>query len=264
MGPKPASASSVFDPETMAGITDTPCARLIAALAALLALAVRAAAGAGVAGGGAGEDARQDRRARRSRRARRRRCEAVGSVTGFQMIADGTRAPFKAREDGYDRRLGDRPLGPEQVADRLLRRLLRVGRLRDDADRADLGAEAQGRAQVQAQGAEPGGRAQLGARARRQTFTLTDPLKIRKGEFLALTIPTWSPSFAVDLERAPTNVWRSSRDRRRVLGHREHQGRQAAAEGRLDARAATAATTRPAPRSCYWGYYVARIALARA
>ena len=33
----------------------------------------------------------------------------------------------------------------------------------------------------------------------RQTFTLTRPLKIRKGEFLALTIPTWAPSFAIGL-----------------------------------------------------------------
>jgi len=28
-------------------------------------------------------------------------CEAVGSVTGYQLVADGVRAPFKAREDGW-------------------------------------------------------------------------------------------------------------------------------------------------------------------
>ena len=30
----------------------------------------------------------------------------------------------------------------------------------------------------------------------RETFTLTDPLKMKKGDFVALTIPTWAPSFA--------------------------------------------------------------------
>jgi hypothetical protein len=50
-------------------------------------------------------------------------------------------------------------------------------------------------------------RAVLGGR---QTFTLNQPLKIRKGEFLALTIPTWAPAFAVNLS-ANNNVWRSSR-----------------------------------------------------
>ena len=136
-------------------------------------------------------------------------CEAVGSVTGFQMIADGTRAPFKAREDGFivgwavdlsnpnksqtdffadfyeSNQFGTTPTARIAV---LKRKEERDYKLKSQSPVVTLGSV-------------------LGTK---QTFTLTDPLKIRKGEFLALTIPTWAPSFAVN-QAGPTNVWRSSR-----------------------------------------------------
>ena len=69
----------------------------------------------------------------------------------------------------------------------------------------------------------------------RQTFTLNDPLKIRKGEFLALTLPTWVPNFAVGLSRPDEHLAGQPRGAdERAREDRRHQGRQAAAEGRLD------------------------------
>jgi hypothetical protein len=41
------------------------------------------------------------------------------------------------------------------------------------------------------------------------TFALDRPLRIAKGEIVALTVPTWAPAFAVGLPR--NNWWRSSR-----------------------------------------------------
>jgi hypothetical protein len=41
------------------------------------------------------------------------------------------------------------------------------------------------------------------------TFVLDSPLKISKGNIVALTVPTWAPAFAVGLPR--NNWWRSSR-----------------------------------------------------
>jgi len=41
------------------------------------------------------------------------------------------------------------------------------------------------------------------------TFALQQPLLVRKGQIVALTVPTWAPAFAVDL---PSNmIWRGSR-----------------------------------------------------
>ena len=41
------------------------------------------------------------------------------------------------------------------------------------------------------------------------TFALDAPIKVSKGNIVALTVPTWAPAFAVDLPK--TNWWRSSR-----------------------------------------------------
>lgn len=41
------------------------------------------------------------------------------------------------------------------------------------------------------------------------TFALDAPLKVSKGNIVALTVPTWAPAFAVGLPR--NNWWRSSR-----------------------------------------------------
>jgi hypothetical protein len=41
------------------------------------------------------------------------------------------------------------------------------------------------------------------------TFVLQDPLRVRRGNIVALTIPTWLPSLAADLSGG--NWWRSSR-----------------------------------------------------
>jgi len=88
----------------------------------------------------------------------------------------------------------------------------------------------------------------------RQTFTLTDPLKIRKGEFLALTLPTWSPSFGVGLSAA-NNVWRSSRadgaceNTQDIKNGKPQQKVGATREYGCDYKGA---------RLLYWGYYVPR------
>ena len=76
----------------------------------------------------------------------------------------------------------------------------------------------------------------------RQTYTLNQPLKIRKGEFLALTIPTWAPSFAVNLG-SNTNVWRSSRDAGKCSGTDNIKAGKP--QQKVGSARPTAATTRP-------------------
>jgi hypothetical protein len=43
------------------------------------------------------------------------------------------------------------------------------------------------------------------------TFALDTPMKVSKGNIVALTVPTWAPAFAVNLPK--NNWWRSSRSK---------------------------------------------------
>lgn len=45
------------------------------------------------------------------------------------------------------------------------------------------------------------------------TFTLQEPLKLKKGEIVALTVPTWAPAFAVGL--GGNTAWQASRKRKK-------------------------------------------------
>jgi hypothetical protein len=137
-------------------------------------------------------------------------CEAVGSVTGFQVKADGVQAPFKAREDGWivawaidlskpktseSNFFGDfyqsNAFGTAPTA------RLSVIKRRDERNY-----------KLKAQSPVMPVNSLFG---NRETITLTDPIKMKKGDFVALTIPTWAPSFAVNLS-SRTNTWRASRD----------------------------------------------------
>jgi hypothetical protein len=180
-------------------------------------------------------------------------CEAVGSVTGFQMVADGTRAPFKAREDGFivgwavdlsdpnksqtnffadfyqSNAFGTTPTARISV---LKRKNERNYKLKAQSPVVTLGSV-------------------LGTK---QTFTLTNPLKIRKGEFLALTIPTWAPSFAVN-QSGPTNVWRSSRVEGKCSGTANIKAGKP--QQKVGSERSYGCDYKTA-RLLYWGYYTPR------
>ncbi len=136
-------------------------------------------------------------------------CEAVGSVTGYQIIADGTRAPFKARENAWIVAWAIDLSDPTRSQYDFFADFYQSGQFgMVPTARISVLKRKEGRDyKLKSQSAVVGLNSLLGGK---QTFTLTDPLKIRKGEFMALTIPTWASSFAVNLT-GPTNVWRSSR-----------------------------------------------------
>jgi len=88
----------------------------------------------------------------------------------------------------------------------------------------------------------------------RQTFTLNQPLNMRKGEFLALTIPTWAPAFAVNLS-SNTNVWRSSR----LAGQCSGTGNIKAGKPQQKVHSVRSyGCDYKTARLLYWGYYVPR------
>jgi hypothetical protein len=136
-------------------------------------------------------------------------CEVIGRVTGYQGRSDTVRNPFQVSSDGVIvaftvqlAKLEQNQVefftnlygSPPQV--RLA--ILRKGKRR--RTRRDHRLLRESRAfQVQRFfGSSP-------------TFVLTPPVPVRKGEIVALTVPTWVPAFARGL--SAQNWWRSSRAR---------------------------------------------------
>lgn len=180
-------------------------------------------------------------------------CEAVGSVTGFQMIADGTRAPFKAREDGYIVGWAIDLSDPNKSQSQFFADFYESGAFgtTPTARVSVLKRKDERNYKLKAQSPVVTLGSVLGTR---QTFTLTDPLKIRKGEFLALTIPTWAPAFAVN-QSGSNNVWRSSRAEGECSGTAPIKAGKP--QQKVGSERSYSCDYKTA-RLLYWGYYTPR------
>ena len=132
-------------------------------------------------------------------------CQAIGSVTGFQVSNGQTRSPFLVPHDGTikswtltlaqptnkQRSFFNGFFGtPPQARLAILRRVPGTNPPR-------YSLRSQGSIKVLTP--------YLG-----QTVKFGSSLKVEKGDIVALTVPTWAPAFAQDL---PANsVWRASRE----------------------------------------------------
>ena len=132
-------------------------------------------------------------------------CQAVGSVTGFQVSTDQGSLPFRVRKDGKvkawtltlaeptskQRSFFNGFFGtPPQARLSILRRVPGTNPPRYNLRR-------QGQIQVLSP--------YLG-----QTVKFGASLKVEKGDIVGLTIPTWAPAFAQSL--SAKNAWRASRE----------------------------------------------------
>jgi hypothetical protein len=132
-------------------------------------------------------------------------CQAVGSVTGFQVNNGQTRLPFMVPHDGTikawtltlaqptnsQRTFFNGFFGtPPQARLAILRRIPGTSPPRYNLRR-------QGSVKVLSP--------YLG-----QTVKFSANLKVEKGDIVGLTVPTWAPAFAQDLN--VNNVWRASRE----------------------------------------------------
>ncbi len=131
-------------------------------------------------------------------------CQAIGSVTGFQVSNDQTSSPFIVPHDGTitswsltlsqptnkQRSFFNGFFGtPPEARLSILRR---------------VPATNPPRYELRAQGSIKVLTPYLG-----QTVKFGSSLKVEKGDIVGVTVPTWAPAFAQDLDSS--NVWRASR-----------------------------------------------------
>jgi hypothetical protein len=132
-------------------------------------------------------------------------CQAVGSVTGFQISNGQTKLPFLVTHDGkitsWTLTLAQ-PTGsqrtffngffgtPPQARLAILRR---------------VGGTNPPRYNLRRQGSVQVLTPYLG-----KTVRFSSNLKVEKGDIVGITVPTWAPAFAQDL--TANNVWRASRE----------------------------------------------------
>lgn len=181
----------------------------------------------------------------------KRPCEAIGSVTGFQIIADGEKQPFKVEKDGKlvawaidlskpsksqrqffgkffkDDKFGTAPTARIAVIKRVQHRNYKL----------------KSRSPVVRLGGDLGNR---------ELFTLGKPLSIKQGDTVALTVPTWASAFANELS-GKNNRWRASRQKGKCLStHDIKNGKPQQKVGSIREYGCDYRTA----RLLYWAYYV--------
>lgn len=132
-------------------------------------------------------------------------CQAVGSVTGFQISTDQTSLPYRVPRDG-------------KVKDWTLTLAQPTGKQRSFFNNF-FGTPPQARLAIlrRVPGTEPPrynlrsqGSIHVLSPYLGQTVRFGASLPVEKGDIVALTIPTWAPAFAQDL--SAKNAWRASRE----------------------------------------------------
>lgn len=147
-------------------------------------------------------------------------CEAIGRVTGYQVLTNGSRYLYRAPANG------------KIVAWSMV--LARPRASQVTFFNGFYGSPPQARLSVIRAGARNAFKLTGQSPTVNLTpylgqspiFALETPLTVRRGYFVALTIPTWAPSFATGL--STDNAWRASRPKgkcRQVKRQDAHQRR---------------------------------------
>jgi hypothetical protein len=141
------------------------------------------------------------------------RCEVVGRVTGFPLVANGEKRPFNVRERGKIVAWAIDLSKPKKSQRRFFGDLFRNAKYgkAPTARLAVIKHKRKRRYKLLRQSPIVNLTSALG---RKQLITLDKPLRIRRGQVVALTYPTWAPNFAHNGLRVKRNRWRASRSPR--------------------------------------------------
>jgi len=136
-------------------------------------------------------------------------CTAIGSVTGFQTIADGKKQPFKAREDGHIVAWSVDLGKPDKDQKKFFGDLFGDNEFGDKSSARLAVLKPQGKSMFKLKSQTPA--VQTSSESGGQpVYTINNPLRVKKGDIVGLTVPTWSANFAAGLSRND-NSWRASR-----------------------------------------------------
>ena len=138
-----------------------------------------------------------------------RPCEAIGSVTGFQRVADGEKHPFVADRNGKIVAYALELSRPNKDQRDFFGTLFKNGQF-GKAPSARLAVLRHVERRKYKLLRESRAVNLSSALGHKEIFTLDKPLSIRKGRIVALTVPTWASNFAAPIARNG-NQWRASR-----------------------------------------------------
>ncbi len=142
-------------------------------------------------------------------------CKGVGSLTGFQIRADGVRKPFLARENGRIVAWSVNLSKPTKDQRQFFGNLWKTDRYGTDptARLAVIRHVHRKRYKLLRQSPVVNLSHAYGERL---YITLDHPLRLRTGQIVAVTLPTWAPLFAVNIPRSE-NLWRASQSPKRCI-----------------------------------------------
>jgi hypothetical protein len=171
-------------------------------------------------------------------------------VTGFQVGATGGKEPFKVRQNGRLVAWSVDLSRPKPSQRRFFGKFYRSKSFGTSPSARVSVLEPKGKKKYKLKRHSPA--VDLDEHlGQRPIFTLGAPLQIKKGDILALTVPSWISDFAVELPRK--NAWRASRARKKCSGDRDLKASRT--HEKIGETRVYACTYRTA-RLLYWGYYV--------
>jgi len=132
-------------------------------------------------------------------------CRAVGSVTGFQVDNGQTKLPFRVPHDGTIKAWTLTLAQPDNSQRTYFNGFFGTPPEARLAILRRVPGSNPPRYNLRSQGSVKVLSPYLG-----QTVKFSANLRVRRGDVVGLTIPTWAPAFAVDVEEE--NVWRASRE----------------------------------------------------
>jgi hypothetical protein len=142
-----------------------------------------------------------------------RSCSAIASVTGFQTAASGKKHPYRIREDGHIVAWSVDLGKPDKEAKEFFSENFKTNEFGGNPSARLAIVKPKGKAEykLKSQSTAVALQSEYG---RTPLFTLNDPLRVKEDDVVALTVPTWSPSFYASPSRRE-DEWRGSRSPKR-------------------------------------------------
>jgi hypothetical protein len=192
------------------------------------------------------------------------RCQGVGRVTGFPLFADGVKRPFRVPKNGKLVAFAIDLSRPKKDQRAFFGTIFK-GKKFGKAPSARIAVLRQNRKhrrkyKLLRQSATVNLSDALG---RKVVFTLDKPLRIQKGQTVALSYPSWATNFAHSHLNAHDNQWRASRSKKKCgppssdAAAVKHWARNSKAQQKVGS-TRTYGCDYVGGRLLYWAYYVPR------